>query len=151
MSRILRSIHSQLFVAICLLVLMTTTFIEQAQAEQTQPGVVFHISHSSQASRAMIQITRLMEGMPGVPVVIVGVADGIRFMLDGAKDKNGAPYSARIEQLIGNGVEIYACRNTLDTFELTDNDLTFGIDTVPSGIVAVSEYQLKKGYAYIKP
>jgi intracellular sulfur oxidation DsrE/DsrF family protein len=116
-----------------------------------RPGVVYHISDQEQVTPALRQIHNQMIAMPGVPVAVVGLSAGVRFMLEGAKDEKGNLYAARIEQLVARGAEFYACRNTLEAFGVAENDLGFGVGIVPSGIAAISEYQLEKGYAYIKP
>lgn len=151
MSNPLTSIKTMKALFLSLLVTVGLFTASSASADSSVRGIVYHISDDFQASRAMVQITNQMAEMPETPVVVIGVGKGVQFMLEGVKDENGFPFSARIEQLIAHGAEFYACQNTLDTFEISTDELGFGIDTVRSGIAAISKYQLEKNYAYIKP
>ena len=133
---------------------LTAAGAPPAAAEEggaARPGVVYHIADQGQVTPALRQIHNQMIALPGVPVAVVGLSSGVRFMLEGAKDENGNLYAARIEQLMARGAEFHACRNTLEAFGIAENQLGFGVGIVPSGIAAISEFQLEKGYAYIKP
>src|SRR5512147_223420 len=55
--------------------------------------VVYHISDTAgQARLAMQYIRNHLEVDPGAKIVVVTHANGVDFLMDGAKDKNGNPY-----------------------------------------------------------
>jgi intracellular sulfur oxidation DsrE/DsrF family protein len=135
----------------CAILIGTGTPADAAPGESGEPGVVYHISDFEQASRALFQIGNQIKALPDIPVVIIGVGSGIRFMLDGVKDKNDAPFSSQIEKLMAEGAEFYVCQNTLDAYEINASELGFGVETVRSGIASITELQLRHHYAYIKP
>lgn len=113
-------------------------------------GIAFHMDSDAHANRSLRQISRQLEAMPDTPVHVVLIADAVNIVVEGAKDANGGLYSAQIEQLLASGVRFFACENTMTSFNLTEDDLAFGIETVPSGIVALSRLQLDAHFAYQK-
>lgn len=54
-----------------------------------------------------------------------------------------------VESLLDAGVSFRACGNTLDMFDLTDDDLIDGVETVSSGAGELTRLG-NDGYAYIK-
>ena len=56
-----------------------------------------------------------------------------------------------VEPLAMDGVTFMACGNTLNANSLSADDLSFGVDIVPSGVAEIGRLQLEDGYAYIKP
>ena len=133
------------FILLLMLVLPITGY-----ADPTGPGVVFHLDTDAHMNRALRQIAHQLDATPDTPIHIVMIAGSVNAVLEGAKDPNGGLYSAQMEQLLAGGVRIFACENTLDSFNKTPDDLTFGIETVRSGIVALTERQLTQHFAYQK-
>lgn len=119
-------------------------------AQAIRPGVVFHLDSDAHMNRALRQVAHQLDATPDTPIHIIMIAGAVNAVLDGAKDLNGGIYSAQLEQLLAGGVRIFACENTLDSFNKTANDLTFGIEIVRSGIVAITERQLLQHFAYQK-
>lgn len=119
---------------------------------EAQParGVAFHLDSDEHMNRAFRQITRQLEAMPNNPIEVIMVASAVNALLEGAKDDNGGLYSAQFEQLLAEGVIIYACETTLLSFNKTVDDVAFGVSTVPSGIVKLSQLQIHHNYAYQK-
>lgn len=148
---LLSSIKGLAFICLSATLMLVKQPAVAKEATAVRPGVVYHISDEAQASRALLQIANQMRAMPGTPVRVVGIGTGIRFMLDGGKDRHGNAYVAQMESLMVNGVEFFACENTMNAFEVAVDDLALGVGTVPSGIAAIAELQLEQGYAYIKP
>ena len=93
-------------------------------------GVVYHVDSSDRAVMAMRNITNHRKIYPELPIVVVALADGVRFLLDGTRDARG---------------------NTLNANSLDADDLSFGVEVVTSGVAEIGRLQLEKGYAYIKP
>ncbi len=115
------------------------------------PGVVYHVDSRDRAVMALRNITNHRKVYPDLPIVVVGLADGVRFLLDGTKDPRGNSYAAMVEPLAMDGVLFKACGNTLDANDLDADDLSFGVQVVQSGVAEIGRLQLEQGYAYIKP
>jgi intracellular sulfur oxidation DsrE/DsrF family protein len=124
--------------------------LQQPVAADT-PGIVYHIDSSDRAVMAIRNITNHRKVYPDLPIVVVALADGIRFLLEGTKDSRGNSYAAMVEPLSLDGVTFRACGNTLTAKDLDADDLSFGVDVVTSGVAEIGRLQLEKGYAYIKP
>lgn len=56
----------------------------------------------------------------------------------------------QITELLTQQVTIAACRNALASRDINADDLIPGVQTVPAGIIALTEKQ-HDGYAYIRP
>lgn len=119
-------------------------------AEPIGAGVAFHLDSNEDANLALRRVAMQLKAYPDVPIHIVLIGSGVRPAIDGATDQYGGLYSAQIEQLLAQGVRIFACENTMDSIKITEDDLAFGIETVRSGIAELTRLQLEKRYAYIK-
>lgn len=116
----------------------------------TRGGVVFHLDTDANMNRALRQVARQVDHMPNVEVRVVLIASGVNAVIEGAVDANGGLYSAQIEQLLAAGVRLFACETTMLAYNISSDDLAFGIETVPSGIVELTRLQLVDQYAYQK-
>ncbi len=115
------------------------------------PGVVYHVDSTDRATMALRNVSNHRKAHPELPIKVVALADGVRFLLDGSKDKRGNSYAAMVEPLAMAGVQFFACGNTLQANSLDADDLSFGVEVVPSGVAEIGRLQLEEGYAYIKP
>jgi len=139
-----RALHHVIKLSILALWLLSTPL------HADSPGVVLHIDSDAHMNRSLRQVTRLLDSAPDLPLRVILIAGGVKPALDGAVDPNGGLYSAQMEQLLARGVRIFACENTLNSFNKTADDLTFGIETVESGVAELGRLQVKAGYSYIK-
>ena len=114
------------------------------------PGVVLHIDTDAHMNRSLRQVSRLLDSAPDLNLRVILIADGVKPALEGATDPNGGLYSAQMEQLLARGVRIFACENTLNSFNKAADDLTFGIETVESGVAELGRLQVQAGFGYIK-
>lgn len=114
-------------------------------------GVVYHVDSSERAVMVIRNVTNHRKVYPKLPIIVVALADGIRFLLDGTKDARGNSYAAMVEPLAMDGVTFKACGNTLNANMLDADDLSFGVEVVTSGVAEIGRLQLEEGYAYIKP
>ena len=113
-------------------------------------GVAVHLDSITHINRAIRQVERLVDAHPETPVRLILIASAVEPALEGAMDKNGGLYSAQLEQLLAKGVGIFACETTLTSLSKRPEELTFGVDTVPSGIAELARLQLESDYAYLK-
>lgn len=113
---------------------------------------VYHLSEGiPQASRAMGNIRNHLDADPTAKVVVVAHGPGIDFLLDGATNTAGQPFSGAIGELSGRGVEFLVCNNTLVARKIDKNKVAMEAKVVPSGVAEVANLQSKQGFAYIHP
>jgi intracellular sulfur oxidation DsrE/DsrF family protein len=125
---------------------------ETPEGRKSGPGVVYHVDDTAtQAIAAIRNIRNHREQAPGLPIRVVTLANGIDWLLEGAQDDRGNDYAALIDGLMFDGVSFAVCRNTLDTRELSEDDVHFGVELVTSGVHEITRLQLEQGYAYLKP
>jgi intracellular sulfur oxidation DsrE/DsrF family protein len=130
--------------------LNTGLFLQAFAADQIK--VVYHLVDGiDQASRAMSNIRNHLRADPDAKIVVVANNDGIRFLLAGAKERNGRPFDAAVTALAAQGVEFRVCRNTLTAHDVPVSSLLPEAALVPSGVVEVARLQAKEGYAYLRP
>ncbi len=119
-------------------------------AEQVK--VVYHLADGiDQASRAMANIRNHLRGDPDARIVVVALGDGIRFLLAGAKDRNGRPFDSQVSALEAKGVDFRICNNTLTAHEIPVSRVVPEAKLVPSGVVEVARLQAREGFVYLRP
>src|SRR3569623_1896823 len=75
--------------------------------------VVYHLQEGlDQATRALANIRNHLQAAPDTKIAVVTHGEGIRFLLDGAQDRNGKRYDAAVAALASQGVEFKVCDNT---------------------------------------
>jgi len=114
-------------------------------------GVVYHIDDSSRATGALRNVTNHRKAYQDLPITVVALAHGVEFLVDGAKDPRGNGYSAMVETLVMAGVGFIACGNTMNAMDISADELSLGVESVPSGVAEIGRLQLEEDYAYIKP
>ena len=116
-----------------------------------QDTVVYHIDNTAgQALAAVRSIRNHLDTDPSAKITVVTHADGIDFLLEGAKDKNGALYAGPVSALKARGVMFEICEITLAGRNLKKSEFILEADFTPSGVVRITKLQ-KQGFAYIKP
>ena len=119
-------------------------------ADTERPGVVFHLDSETSMNRMLAQVARHHSFNPDIDTRVVLIGNGVKPALEGAEDANGGQYSAQMEQLMASGIRIFACEATLNYYNLTEDNLTFGVESVPSGVAALGRLQAREGWGYIK-
>lgn len=124
-----------------------------ARASADEPvKVVYHLVDGiDQASRAMANIRNHLRAEPDTKIVVVANGDGIRFLLSGAKERNGRLFDAAVAALAEQGVEFRVCRNTLTAHDVAPSQLLPQAKLVPSGVVEVARLQAREGFVYLRP
>lgn len=133
--------------AVVLLALLAGTVC----AANSQLKVVYHISHSDNASAALHNIRNHLAAAPKAKIVVVAHGPGIDFLLEGAKNPTGNPYDVSVQELAERGVEFRVCKNTLDGRKIDKSKLLTETRVVPSGVAEVARLQAEEGYVYLKP
>ena len=122
-----------------------------ASAARGQEKVVYHFDGGlEQATKGLRNINNHLEVDPKARLIAVTHADGVDFLMEGAKDRLG-PFDARVQDLMGKGVKFQVCEITLRNRKLKKDQFILGVEFVPSGVVQITHLQQKEGYAYLKP
>ena len=132
---------------------VSATKVETAGAASTAPvKAVYHLTNGlDEAQRGMGNIRNHLAADPGAKIVVVTNGNGIEFLLDGAKDRNGNPFDATVQDLKSRGVEFRVCNNTLVTRKIDKSKVIPEATIVPSGVAEAANLQARSGYVYIRP
>ena len=113
--------------------------------------VIYHVNlGNEQATDALRNINNHLTVDPTAKIVVVTHSAGVDFLLEGAEDKNGNPYSGLVQPLAAKGVEFRVCKITLERRKIDPKKVIPEATLVPSGVVEVTKLQ-QEGYAYLKP
>ena len=116
-----------------------------------QDTVVYHINDAeTQALAGLRNIRNHLDVDPTAKIIVVTHANGVDFLMEGAKDKNGSLYAGPVSALKSRGVIFEVCEVTLKTRNLKHEQFIQEADFTPSGVVRIVKLQ-HQGYAYIKP
>jgi len=116
-----------------------------------QEKAVYHFDGGlEQATKGLRNINNHLEVDSKARLIAVAHADGVDFLMEGAKDRLG-PFDARVQDLMGKGVKFQVCEITLRNRKLKKDQFILGVEFVPSGVVQITHLQQKEGYAYLKP
>jgi hypothetical protein len=116
-----------------------------------QDSVVYHISDTeSQALGGLRNVRNHLDVDPAAKITVVTHAQGVDFLMEGAKDRNGSPYAATVSALVARGVKFEVCEITLKNRNLKKDQFIQEADFTPSGVVRLAKLQ-KQGFAYIRP
>jgi len=133
----------QLFVAA---IVATAAFAAAAQDK-----VVYHIDDTAtQALKGLRNVRNHLDTDPGAKITVVTHANGVDFLMEGAKDVNGSAYAGPVAALSARGVKFEVCEITLKNRNLTKDQFIQEAEFTPSGVVRIAKLQ-KEGAAYIKP
>jgi intracellular sulfur oxidation DsrE/DsrF family protein len=114
--------------------------------------VVYHINDGfAQASNGLRNVGNHLEVNPNAKIIVVTHAQGVDFLMKGAKDKNGAKYEDLVERLVQRGVQFDVCEITLRNRKMTKDQFIEYVKFVPSGVAEVTRLQQREGYAYLRP
>ncbi len=110
--------------------------------------VVLQVSDSDPArwTLALNNVRNIQKdvGADKVEVEMVAFGPGLGML------KEDAPTAIRVEEAIGAGVKVLACRNTMEAQKLSEKDLVLGVGTVQAGVVEIIRKQ-SEGWSYLRP
>jgi hypothetical protein len=116
-----------------------------------QDQVVYHIDNTAtQGLKGLRNIRNHLDVDPSAKITVVTHADGVDFLMEGAKDVNGSPYAGPVSALVARGVKFEICEITLKNRNLKQEQFIQEAAFTPSGVVRIAKLQ-KQGFAYIKP
>ena len=115
-----------------------------------QDTVVYHINDSAaQALGTLRNIRNHLDTDATAKITVVTHAQGVDFLMDGAKDASGSAYAGPVAALVGRGVKFEVCEITLKNRNLKKEQFLQEADFTPSGVVRITKLQ-KLGYAYVR-
>ncbi|MEP7283814.1 MAG: DsrE family protein [Rubrivivax sp.] len=118
---------------------------------RAQDAVVYHIDHAeSQAVKGLRNIRNHLDVDPQAKITVVTHANGVDFLMNGAKDPKGGEFAGPVAALVNRGVKFEVCEITLKNRELKKEQFLQEAAFTPSGVVRIAKLQ-KAGAAYIKP
>lgn len=116
-----------------------------------QDKVVYHIDQAAtQGLKGLRNIRNHLDVDPAARITVVTHADGVDFLMEGAKDTNGGAFAGPVAALVARGVKFEVCEITLKNRKLKKEQFIQEADFTPSGVVRIAKLQ-KEGAAYIKP
>ena len=119
-----------------------------------QDKVVYHIDNAeAQATKGLRNIRNHLDVAPDTKIVVVTHAEGIDFLMEGAKDRKNPniDYASLVSALKARGVRFEVCEITLRNRNLKKDQFIMDAEFTPSGVVRIGQLQTREGYAYIKP
>lgn len=125
-----------------------------AQTAAAGDKVVYHIDNAAlQATKGLRNIRNHLDVAPDTRIVVVTHAEGVDFLLEGAKDKNNPniDYAPLVSALVARGVKFEVCEITLKNRNLDKKAFVMDAEFTPSGVVRAARLQTREGYAYLKP
>jgi uncharacterized protein len=123
-------------------------------AALAQDKVVYHIDDAAaQATKGLRNIRNHLDVAPDTRIVVVTHAEGIDFLLEGAKDRKNPniDYASLVSALKSRGVVFQVCEITLRNRNLKKEQFNMDAEFTPSGVVRIGQLQSRENFAYIKP
>ena len=122
-----------------------------AGAAWAQDTVIYHIDNTAaQAVKGLRNMRNHLDTDPTAKITVVTHANGVDFLMEGAKDATGNAYVPLVSALAARGVKFEICEITLKNRNLKREQFIQEASFTPSGVVRLAKLQ-KQGYAYIKP
>ncbi len=122
-----------------------------AFAASAQDPVVYHIDNAeAQAVKGLRNIRNHLDVDPTAKITVVTHANGVDFLMEGAKDPSGGAFSGPVSALAARGVKFEICEITLKNRNLKKEQFIQEAAFTPSGVVRIAKLQVA-GSAYIKP
>jgi len=121
---------------------------------QAQDKVVYHIDNAElQATKGLRNVRNHLDVAPDTKIVVVTHAEGIDFLMEGAKDKKNPniDYASLVSALKARGVRFEVCEITLRNRSIKKEQFTMDAEFTPSGVARIGQLQAREKYAYIKP
>ena len=119
-----------------------------------QDRVVYHIDNAeTQATKGLRNVRNHLDEAPETKIVVVTHADGVDFLMEGARDKKNPniDYASLVSALKARGVRFEVCEITLRNRDLKKDQFSMDAEFTPSGVARIGQLQARERYAYIKP
>ena len=118
---------------------------------QAQDRVIYHIDDAAtQGLKGLRNIRNHLDTDPAAKITVVTHANGVDFLMEGAKDSSGGAFAGPVAALVARGVKFEVCEITLKNRNLKKEQFIQEAEFTPSGVVRIAKLQIQ-GAAYIKP
>lgn len=132
---------------------LTASFLVWGSA-LAQDKVIYHIDNAeTQATKGLRNVRNHLDVAPDTKIVVVTHADGVDFLMEGAKDKKNPniDYASLVSALKSRGVRFEVCEITLRNRNLKKDQFIMDAEFTPSGVARIGQLQQREKFAYIKP
>lgn len=138
---------------IALSIVVASATVSFVAAAQDVISVVYHIDDAdAQGIKGLRNIRNHLDVAPQTKIRVVTHANGVDFLMDGARDKSGKiEYASLVSALVSRGVVFEVCEITLKNRNLKRDQFVLEANFTPSGVARLAELQAKQKFAYIKP
>ena len=136
------------------LFLLVAMFVASTGFALAQDKAVYHIDNAeTQATKGLRNVRNHLDVAPDTKIVVVTHANGVDFLMEGAKDKANPniDYSALVSDLKARGVKFEVCEITLKNRNLNRNQFILDAEFTPSGVARIGQLQSREKFAYLKP
>ncbi len=117
-----------------------------------QDKVVYHFdSGIAQATKGLRNVRNHLDVDPKAKIVVVAHAEGVDFLMEGAKTANNQDFAALVSDLSARGVVFEICEITLRNRSLKKEQFILDPNYTPSGVVRLANLQAREQFVYIKP
>ena len=133
---------------------MVAMFVASTGFALAQDKAVYHIDNAeTQATKGLRNVRNHLDVAPDTKVIVVTHANGVDFLMEGAKDKANPniDYSTLVSDLKARGVKFEVCEITLKNRNLNKNQFILDAEFTPSGVARIGQLQSREKFAYIKP
>jgi intracellular sulfur oxidation DsrE/DsrF family protein len=131
--------------------LATAVIATVAVGAAAQDKVIYHIDDAAaQGLKGLRNIRNHLDTDPAAKITVITHANGVDFLMEGAKDANGGAFAGPVAALVARGVKFEICEITLRNRNLKKEQFLQEAEFTPSGVVRIAKLQLA-GSAYIKP
>jgi uncharacterized protein len=121
-------------------------------AAWAEDKVVYHFDGGlSQAVKGLRNMRNHLDTDSKARIIAVAHAEGVDFLMEGAKTPNGQEFASLVQDLENRGVKFEICEITLRNRNLKKEQFIMGPTFTPSGVVRIANLQAREQYAYIKP
>jgi len=126
--------------------------LEPAQNGYYKQKVVYHINDINKAWGALRNVRNHLNalGDENVEIIVVTHSSGAFTLVEGATDKKGRTFEAKVQALANRGVKFQICANTIRGKKIPKDKINLVAQVVPSGVAQVAHLQ-QMGYQYVKP
>ncbi|MBW9141105.1 MAG: DsrE family protein [Candidatus Aramenus sp.] len=105
--------------------------------------VVVQVSDYNSLTKAIRSVNNLRNEMPEAQIEVVFHQDAIKGL---TKDSE---YKDAIRELLSKGIDVMACRNSMNAFSLKEEDLLGNVKVVKSGVAEIVRKQAE-GWIYLR-
>ena len=133
-------------------ILILLTLLFATLAAHAQDKVVYHFDGGlAQATKGLRNIRNHLDTDAQAKIVAIAHAEGVDFLMEGAKTTNNQEFAALVGDLMGRGVKFEICEITLKNRKLTKEQFILGPTFTTSGVVRIANLQARDHFVYIKP